>query len=141
MTRLLPIFLLLFVIALVAFIFHREKERQAQVKREITYQATLRSYQEFLKPGMTRKEIEEQLQERNMPFRQMCCADLKELTTRRSWDDLMKIAQEDPPFACGEKNVYVAVQFADHDPSESGKSNDLDIVKAVTLHHQLEQCL
>jgi hypothetical protein len=142
MRRLLPIFFSLFVIALVVFMVHRDNEKRRQLKRETAYQATLRSYQEFLKPGMTRKEVQDQLRTRNPSFRQMCCADFNESSFRRSWDDLVKIADEDPPFACGENSVYVAIQFVDYNPNkESGKTDDLDTVKAVILHHQLEKCL
>jgi hypothetical protein len=55
MKRLLPIFLALFLITLLAIFVRQSKEKQRQIELEIGYQATLWSYQEFLKPGNTKR--------------------------------------------------------------------------------------
>jgi hypothetical protein len=60
---------------------------------------------------------------------QMCCVDFKD-TSPRGYDDLAKIGQEPAPWACSEKNVYVAFQF-----------DSFDTLKSVTLYRWLEGCL
>jgi len=44
-------------------------ERRTRQKREIGYESALRSYSERLRPGMTRKEVEDYLRERNVECR------------------------------------------------------------------------
>jgi hypothetical protein len=46
-------------------------KKRAQLQREAGYQSTLRSYSEVLKPGMTRKEMEDYLRAKKIGFRQM----------------------------------------------------------------------
>jgi hypothetical protein len=119
-----------------------ELNKKAQGRREAAYQSVFRIYTQALKPGMTRKEVEDYLQAKNSKFLHMCCVDSREIG-RHSWDDLTKIGQEDPPWFCSENNVYVAFQFADHVHLETGfemQDDDLDTLKAITLHHQLETC-
>jgi hypothetical protein len=73
----------------------------------------------------------------------MCCVDSRQ-TGRHTWDDFVKIGQEDPPWYCGETNVYLAFQFADHVQIKTGydmDDNDLDMLRAITLVHQAETCL
>jgi hypothetical protein len=117
-----------------------EMNRQAQGRREVVYQSVLRT--EALKPGMTRKEVEDYLQTKSSKFLHICCVDPRE-TGRHSWDDFTKIGQEDPPWFCSENNVYVAFQFADHTHPAGYEMNDddLDTLKSITLHPQLEGCL
>ena len=115
-------------------------QRQEQKKRDFVYQGILRSYLEVLRPGMTRREVEGYLRAKGKQFRQMCCIDFSK---KHSWDDEVKIGQEDPPWFCGESNVYVGFEFSDS-PQPHGefwKAGDSDILKSVTLRHQLEICL
>jgi len=51
----------------------RHVKKHAQKEREIAYQASLRSYSKTLRPGMTRKQVENYLQTNNVKFQQMCC--------------------------------------------------------------------
>ncbi len=67
-----------------------------------------------------------------------CVADA--FSTRHSWDDLIKIGEEDVPLFCRQNNVYVAFLFTDYDKSER-QDNDLDTLKNVTIYHELEGCL
>lgn len=116
--------------------------RQAQKKREVFYQEILRSYQQVLKPGMKRKEVEDYLRANNKAFRQMCCIAFNG-PAKHSWDDEVKIAEEDPPWVCSENNVYVGFVFGDSPTvhKENYHADELDILKAVTLQQQLEGCL
>ena len=88
----------------------RVLEKRAQQTREVAYQSAVRSYSEVLRPGMSRKEVEDYLRAKNVRFRLMCCVDIKE-SSKDVYDELTKVGQEDPPWACSEKNVYVAFQF------------------------------
>jgi hypothetical protein len=107
----------------------RSQEKNEQQKREIIYHSRLLSYSAVLKPGMNRKDVEDYLRTKSITFRQMCCVDFKD-TSPRGYDDLAKIGQEAAPWACSEKNVYVAFQF-----------DTSDTLKSVTLYRWLEGCL
>src|SRR5690348_2780416 len=80
-------------------------ERQARRRREAAYNSILQSYTRALKPGMTRKEVEDYLDARGVHFQQMCCFE------GQSWGDLIRIGAEDHPWFCSEHNVYVAFQY------------------------------
>jgi hypothetical protein len=120
---------------------HNVREKRSQQKREVAYQTALRSYSGVLKPGMIRKEVEDYLRARNTPFRQMCCVDFKK-SSKGVYDDLTKIAQEDAPWACSEKNIYVAFQFAGSGPHAGAPTAEAsDKLTAVTIYPWLEGCL
>jgi hypothetical protein len=89
------------------------KKRAAQ-KREVAYHSVLSEYQGDLRPGMARKEVEDYLRSKKADFTQMCCVEPNDLAKRHTWDDLVKIGEEEPPWFCGENYVYVAFQFVDH---------------------------
>ena len=119
--------------------------KKSQTKREANYQLILRSYSQVLKPGMTRKEVEDWLPA-NVSFRQICCVTTTAITLRSSYDDLTKIGEEDVAWFCSQHNVYVAFEFTDHNPrdprsSEILKNDDLDRLKAVIQYPMLEGCL
>jgi len=93
---------------------------------------------------MNRKEVEDYLRGRNAKFQQTCCVDSNETSKRHSWDDLIKVGEEDAPWYCSQHNVYVAFQFTDHAKLETlyeFKDDDFDALKGVTLYHTLEGCL
>jgi hypothetical protein len=134
--------LILVVATLTFFGVRYEMKIQAHKKREAAYQASLSSYTQVFRPGMTRKEVEDYLHKKNVEFRQMCCVDAMELSKHHSWDDLIKIGREDAPWFCGEHNVYLAFQFIDqgkHGPWWD--ANDLDTLKVISVYHWLEGCL
>src|SRR5947208_1970697 len=84
--------------------------KRAQRDRDVVYQRTLRSYSEVLRPGMTRREVEDYLRTRSVSFLQMCCVDQKD-SSKNVYDDLAKIGEEDAPWYCSEKNIYIAFEF------------------------------
>ncbi|HTX15467.1 MAG TPA: hypothetical protein VMD77_09235 [Candidatus Baltobacteraceae bacterium] len=141
--RLWPLALVLPALLIAVTIVRHRLARREQKKRQAVYELTLRSYQEALKPGMTRKEVEDYLRAKNANIRQMCCINPLEDATRSSWDDLVKIGREDVPWFCSENNVYVAFQFADHEHRHDYeiRDSDLDTLRAVTIYRQLEGCL
>lgn len=128
------------VLAFAVIAISNVREKRSQQKRDVAYQTKLRLYSEVFQPGMTRKEVEDGLRAKNEVFRQMCCVNIKK--TMDVWDDLVKIAQENPPWICSEKNVYIAFQFAGTRPSASLPSAEPgDKLTAVTLYPWLERCL
>ena len=117
--------------------------KRAAQKREAAYQLALGKYQRALRPGMTRKEVEDYLRAKNVQFRKSNFAESG--PNRHSFDDLTKIGEEDAPWYCGEHNIYVAFYFVDHEslsaPGFMLKDDDLDTLKSVSLYHWLEDCL
>jgi hypothetical protein len=117
--------------------------KRAAQKREATYQLALSEYQRALRPGMSRKQVEDYLHAKNAQFLQSNFAESG--PNRHSMDDLTKIGKEDAPWYCGEHNVYIAFYFVDHEsslaPGFMFKDDDLDTLKSVSLYHWLEDCL
>jgi hypothetical protein len=140
-----PIVLLILILVVAPLIFfgvRYEMKMQAHKKREAAYRASLRSYTQVFRPGMTRKEVEDYLHGKNVEFGQTCCVDAMELSKRHSWDDLIKIGREDAPWFCGEHDVYLAFQFIDQGQHGTRWDvNDLDTLKAISIYHRLEGCL
>jgi hypothetical protein len=121
------------------------REHREAAGREAYYQTVLSGYTSNLKPGMTRVQVEQHLQSDGRQFKQMCCvANFKNEYVsfdRAGWDDLVKIAEESAPFVCRENNVYIAFEFNPKSTSELPKTNPSDILKRVSIFHQLEQCM
>lgn len=141
MKRWLLLIAALIAVALVAFGVRHVLEERAQRKREVAYAKILRSYSEVLGTGMTRKDVEEYLSTRNAPFRHMCCVDRKEFS-RGVYDDLVKIGQEDAPWFCSEKNVYVALEFIGPERHSAGPSAEAyDTLTTITIYRWLEGCM
>jgi len=134
-SRLLLLGLILVVLS--AIVVGYVLRMQAQKKREGAYQSALHSYSEVLRPGMTRKEVEDYLRSKGIEFGPMCCID-----ERSAFADLVRIGKESAPWFCSEHNVYVAFQFAavelhDNLPSR----HDSDTLKRITIFRWLEGCL
>jgi hypothetical protein len=137
-----PLAVLLLVLVLVTGIviaWRHHLEERAREKREAAYELARRTYADVLRPGMTRKQVEDYLRDKKIPFRQMCCV---EGIKKHAWDDLTKIGQEEVPWVCSENNVYVAFQFDDRgEHKHPWDANDLDSLHEVTVFHWLEGCL
>src|SRR5579872_1236292 len=92
-------------------------EERAQETREAEYELARRRYADVLRLGISRKEVEAYLRKNNI------------VIVNRSYDDLVKIGQEDPPWYCGEVNVYVALQFESRgEQSSRWAQSDSDIL-------------
>jgi hypothetical protein len=134
-----PLLAAVTVIAFVPIYIHNVRERQSQERRDAAYQVLLGAYSEVIRPGMSRREVEDLLHARNEAFRQMCCVDIKKPVD--VWDDLVKIAQEDPPWVCREKNIYIAFQFTGTRASATPASaQSSDKLTAVSIYPRLEGC-
>jgi len=144
MKRILLLLLAIAVVGLLAWGILHHLQAKAKEKREAAYEASLQSYAQALKPGMTRKQVEDYFQARNITYLQECCVLVEESSTRHSWDDLVKVGEEEKPWYCSEHYVYIAFRFADYGEPEAKwqfKDNDLDTLKSVTIYHQLGGCL
>jgi len=121
------------------------RDRHDAAEREIGYQTVQGQYAIELKPGATRDNVERHLQTKGKTFRQMCCvAILKSQYVsfdRAGYDDLVKIAEESAPFFCRENNVYIAFEFNPKSEDEVSHTNSSDILKRVSVFHQLEGCM
>ncbi len=118
-----------------------EWKKQAREKREIGYQSALRSYSQVLKPGTTRKEVEDYLRTKNTQFSQMCCVDPREFR-KGVWDDLTKVGEEDAPWYCSSDSVYIAFQFTGKRREDAMWQGDpADTLRNIRVYHQLETCL
>ena len=88
--------------------------------------------------------MEGYLSAQRLPFRQLCCVSVKEFSSGvldNAYDDLVKIGQEDVPWACSENNVYIALQFLGSQKDSLPGAEPSDRLKDVTIYHKLEGCL
>jgi hypothetical protein len=134
----------LIAVLVLAFGIRRVLEERTQQRREVEYQKSLQSYSELLKTGMTRKQVEEYLSAKKLPFRQICCVSVKEFSRGvydNAYDDLVKIGQEDVPWFCSENNVYIAFQFLGSSKDSFSRAEPSDTLKDVTIYHKLDGCL
>ena len=141
MKRILLFLLVLSVGSLIALGVRYELKNLTRDKREVAYQSAVRSYAHVLKLGMTRKEVEDYLRAKKLEFRQTCCVDMKEYK-KGSWDDLVKIGEEDAPWFCNFTAIYVAFQFTGRGQFDGmWRADDSDKLTAVTLYRQYDKCL
>src|SRR5579864_2254400 len=90
----------------------------AQKEREARYQSALQTYSRSLKPGLTRKEVEDYFRANEVSFEQGTSA------------DLVRVGKEETTRHCRDNYVYVAFEF-----------NGTDVLKSVTISRQLGGCL
>jgi hypothetical protein len=142
MKRILVSILVLVVVGLLVFGIRDGLKTQARKKREAAYQTALDSYTQVLRPGMTRKVVEDYFHGKNVEFQRMCCVDASEHSRRNSFDDLTKIGSEEAPWFCSEHNVYIAFQFIDQGQHKGFYSaNDVDTLRVISVYHWAEGCL
>jgi hypothetical protein len=93
--------------------------------QEKTYQTTLRSYSTDLKPGATRKGVEEYLRTRSLAFQQ-----------RSAESDLFLIGKGRPDWVCSQKNEYLAFHFTPAPQGVPWKAKDADTLTRIDLHFE-----
>ncbi len=136
--------LVLVAIGLVAFGVRRQLAINAKKNRQAFYEAKLRSFTQALQPGMTRKQVQDYFHANNVEYSEECCGVFDNSVHRHSFDELVKVGQEDHPWYCGENDIYIAFQFADHEklmPDWQIKDNDLDTLTAIKIYNQLQNCV
>ena len=132
-----PIVLLIVILVVAPLIFFGVRyelkvraETQAQAKREMAYQSTLRSYNQVLKLGMKRETVEDYLRFNKTEF------------LRLSLDDLTKIGEDEPTWVCGRTGVYVKFQFTGIGQREPRfDANDEDTLDEIKIFHWGNTCL
>lgn len=143
--KVLTVIVVLAALITVACAVKHEQDRRLAARRESGYQTVLRQYATELKPGMTREQVEQYLRSNGKQFKEMCCvANFKGGNVsldRSGYDDLVKIAEESAPFVCSENNVYIAFEFNPKSQDELSKTNPTDILRRISVFHQLEGCL
>jgi hypothetical protein len=78
---------------------------------DVKYGSALSVYQRDLKPGASRKEVEDYLRGRNISFSQMCCWIAPHAS--RTLDDMVFLRTEHRPWPCGTADVYIGFVFDD----------------------------
>jgi hypothetical protein len=131
--------LILFAViaAAASWLWATRAERLAQ-QREVFYQATLRSYSEALRSGLTRKDVESYLRANNKQFVQMCCM---ERSGKNAYDDLTKIGEESHPWYCSAHNVYIGLEFVSAGKHPFPEAHESDTLTKVRIFHWFEGCL
>jgi len=124
------------VIVLSALAVRRSVQTTARRKREIGYQAALRTYSDAFHPGITRKELEDSLRSRRINFTRMYTAFGG--TTQCQYADLVKIGEETAPWYCEVEYVYVAIEFSGTDKY---KQNDADVLERIEEFRPDQGCL
>lgn len=128
--------LIALMIALPALALRTNVRATAKRKREIGYEAALRSYSQTIHPGLTRKDLEDYLRSRNISF---TWAFTSYGASRDSqYADLVKLGEEASPlWSCGQEYVYVAFVFKG---VEKYRQNDSDVLERIEEHRPAD-CL
>lgn len=117
------------------------REVRIKRRREAEYQTVLRTYRDSFKMGISRKELEDYLSSRRIPFQHMCCVNMKEYS-KATYDDLVKIGSEPVPWFCSENNVYIGFDFRGRERgSPAPTAEALDLLTDIKIFHWLEGCM
>jgi hypothetical protein len=130
------IVVLAFVVVVASVVVRHVWEQRMQRKREVAYQMALLSYSTIFRPGMTRKNVEQQLRVKGTAFQEMCCID-----ERSAYAGLLRIGKEKVPWFCNEQNIYIALQFVAVERHEPWRAYDSDALKRTTSFRWLDGCL
>ena len=102
--------------------------------------ASVLSYSQVLKPGTTRKDVEDHLRANKVEFFRGCCA---KGSDGHSLDDLVKIGTQHFPVPCGDTSYYVAFIFNEqtqHPPTRIPQADDLDTLRSITKFQWVDDC-
>jgi hypothetical protein len=120
------------LIAALAWMIPHYRGTQRRKLREARYQTTLTSYSSELKPGMTRKEVEDLLRQKDIHLVRM-------LFQGPTLDDFINIGQERLGWPCSKEEVNIQLHFTPQGANREGAPND--ILKDITLIHWPLTCL
>lgn len=104
--------------------------------------AAVLSYGQVLKPGMTRKDVEDYFRANNVQFFRGCCAVASHGGTL---DDYIEIGTQHVhfPLPCGETRYQVAFIFNEqkqHPPARLQRVDDLDTLQSIINYHWVDDC-
>ena len=120
-----------------AIIVRSVQKADIQKKRDTAHRSALLGYSESFKPGMTRKDVENNLRAQHTKFFEECCYE-----ERSAFAVLVKVGEEDVPWFCSEYPVYVVFEFsATPPPTVPLKPYDSDVLKNIHLTSRGEGCL
>lgn len=114
----------------------RTPEQQTE-HDDVHYSSALSPYLRDLKPGASRKEVEDYLRARNIEFAHGCCA----ASSRNSHPpvdadvDSITLREEKRPWPCGTADVYIAFEFK-RLPQHNGPRfapDDTDILEGIHI--------
>jgi hypothetical protein len=110
-------------------------------RREAAFQIIVDNYSKDLKPGMTRKSVEDYLRSKKLPIDQRCCIDRE-----AAYSDYVKIGADEKPWFCEENAVYIVLQFAVVEPmvnypAFTYSDRNSDALKKISIIRQPEGCL
>ncbi len=106
------------------------------------YSSALSAFLRDLKPGVSRKEVEDYLHTRNLEFARACCAAtiLNSYTPNRAlmdaYDDWVPLREEWRPWPCGGAYVYIAFEFKGLQPHSSSRriaADDRDTLEGIHI--------
>jgi hypothetical protein len=118
-------------------IAYQLRQRKIAAKERKTYNDQLAFYGAFLKPGMTRVDVERELRQRSIPFQQ------RHYYETRGYDDFVLLERFDyPVFYCSFEDASLHLKF---DYSGGRSSTDFgapeDPLREIGVRHQLMDCL
>jgi hypothetical protein len=97
--------------------------------------AALLSYDQALKPGMTRRDVEDYLRANKVSFGRMYSSHGYPL------DDFVDIGMAHYPLPCGDESYYVVFVFSnqsEHVPETNSHADDLDTLQSITTSHDID---
>jgi hypothetical protein len=97
-------------------------ERHVRRMRDASYLEALQSYSANLKPGMTRKDVEQSFRTRGVAFQQWGAE-----------SDLILVGKGKPDWVCSDKSEYLAFHFAPAQQGEAWKAQDADTLTRINL--------
>jgi hypothetical protein len=100
------------------------------------HEVVLAKYKEVLRPGITRKEVEDYLRAQKTTFTQTCC-------DNAAFSTMVRIGERPKPWFCSSWGVYVAFQFTSTEPDRYPirPASDSDVLGDVKLEGLGETCL
>jgi hypothetical protein len=123
------------IIAIASIIVIRN---DVKAKRREGRQAELTKLSEVLKPGITRKQVEDYLRTQNLTFRQICRNQNQEVFATE-----VLVAQEEPLWFCSGWGVYVDFEFTALEPDRYSirPPSDGDVLSDMHLVRKGDGCL
>ena len=102
------------------------------------YEAALTKFSQALKPGATRKQVEDYLRGQNLRFYRVCCSN-----DQHAFATEVRVGQEEHPWFCSEWNVYVYFEFTTTEPDRYPirPGSDGDTMSDMHLVSRGEGCL
>lgn len=102
------------------------------------HEAMLAKYKEILKPGVTRKEVEDHLRDEKAAFFRSCCSQ-----PSGAFSTMVRIGDRPKPWFCSSWGIYVAFEFTSSKPDRDPllRPSDADVLSDVLLSGRGESCL